>query len=697
MRIDGVRRRRRIWTALTACWLASTGLLSVLVSRVATADEDLTELFWGDTHVHSSYSLDANLFNNHTLGPEVAYRFAKGERVTTDAGATAKLARPLDFLVVSDHAEYLGIFSMIRNDHPAVASSETAGKVKRLMLENPIFGPEDINTLNGLLNGDPMATDESLQRFVWEDVVDIAERMNAPGLFTTIVGYEWGSTPGGNNLHRNVLFRDGPDRTKKILPFSAVHSDRPEDLWAFLAKYENDTGGEAFAIPHNSNLSNGMMFAVEDSAGSPIDAVHAKTRARYEPVVEVTQIKGDSETHPFLSPDDEFADYETWDKTNIFGLTRTEPEMARGSYARAALKNGLVIHAKVGVNPYRFAMIGSTDAHTSLATADEDNYWGKTSNMPPGSARVVGEFIHPVNAADQPTMNWEQAAAGYVGVWATENSREAIFDAMRRGEVYATTGPRMSLRFFGGWRFIEVDARSSNPARAGYVKGVPMGSDLPARGPNRESPSFLVVATQDPEGGALQRAQIVKGWLDKAGVAQEKVIDIAMAEKLMVGESEMAVVWTDPDFDPEALAFYYVRLLEVPTPRWNAIDAARYQKSIAGMRVQHQERAYSSPIWYTPAAELGAPESSPAASPLTSSPAAATPEPSPNRTSAPGITSNGPRRSLLERRFDEKGSRLGEGGLERAHERLGILDPHSRNAHAFRQGHEVEIRAAEIE
>ncbi len=583
--------------------LASTviGMMTALVIPIsADADDPLPELFWGDTHVHSSYSLDANLFNNFTLGPEAAYRFARGERVQTDAGATAVLSRPLDFLVVSDHAEYMGLFAMIRDGHPAVAGSKTAAKVKKLMDENPIFGPEDITQLSALLNGDPMAADENLQRLVWDDVIDIAERMNDPGRFTAIVGYEWGSTPGGNNLHRNVLFRDGPDRTKQIIPFSAVHSDQPEKLWAFLEEYERKTGGEAFAIPHNSNLSNGLMFAVEDSSGAPIDAAYAKARARYEPVVEVTQIKGDSETHPFLSPDDEFADYERWDKTNIFGLARTEPEMSVGSYARSALKNGLLLQSKIGVNPFRFAMIGSTDAHTSLATADEDNYWGKTANMPPGSDRTVGEFIHPQNPGDEPTMNWEQAAAGYVGVWARENTRESIFDAMRRGEVFATTGPRMNIRFFGGWRFSELDAGSSNPARAGYMKGVPMGGDLPAQTSGRSAPSFLVVAAKDPESGSLQRVQIIKGWVDSEGVAQEKVIDLRVAESRITGEAEMSVVWQDPDFDPAALAFYYVRVLEVPTPRWNAIDAVRYGKPIAGMRVKHQERAYASPIWYTP-------------------------------------------------------------------------------------------------
>ncbi|MEZ4356168.1 MAG: DUF3604 domain-containing protein [Myxococcota bacterium] len=573
---------------------------AALATAAAYAEAPSTELFWGDTHVHSAYSLDANLFNNATLGPDVAYRFARGEAIRMPGGAVAKLDRPLDFLVVSDHAEYLGLFSMIRKDHPLVAGTDTARKIRKLMDENPVFGPEDITALNAVLANDTLGADPELRRVVWHDVVDIAERFDEPGRFSAIVGYEWGSTPGGNNLHRNVLFRDGPERTKQIVPFSAMHSNDPEDLWAFLAQYEADTGGQAFAIPHNSNLSNGLMFPVDHADGRPFGADYAKRRARYEPLVEVTQIKGDSETHPFLSPDDEFADYERWDKTNIFGLAKTEPAMHAGSYARAALQRGLALAAKIGVNPYRFGMIGSTDAHTSLATGDEGNYWGKTANMPPGSDRMKGEFIHSAVPDAASTMNWEQAAAGYAGVWATENSRAAIFDAMRRKEVYATTGPRMTVRFFGGWRFTDVDARSSELALAGYTKGVPMGGDLPERREGQEAPSFLIAAMRDPSSGGLQRIQIVKGWLDAAGGTHERVFDVQVAEDLVAGEGEMRRVWTDPEFDPAEPAFYYARVIEVPTPRWNAIDAARYGKPLAGMRTTVQERAYTSPIWYGP-------------------------------------------------------------------------------------------------
>ncbi|MEZ4278597.1 MAG: DUF3604 domain-containing protein [Myxococcota bacterium] len=577
-------------------------LLLALAASNAHAAEELPQLYWGDLHLHTSNSLDANLFNNFTLGPDVAYRFAKGEAIRMPNGRRAKLDRPLDFLMVSDHAEYLGVFSMIRRKDPRVAGSETATKVSRFIAENPVFGPEQIGKLGALLADDPLGADPALRRAVWDEVVDVAEQMNQPGRFTTFVGYEWGSMPNGNNLHRNVIFRDGPQRTKKILPFSAIDSGEPEQLWRFLARYERDTGGEAFAIPHNSNLSNGLMFALLDSAGKPIDAAYARQRAKYEPVVEVTQIKGDSETHPFLSPDDEFADYERWDKTNITGSARTLPEMHVGSHARAALKNGLLLERSIGVNPFRFAMIGSTDSHTSLATADENNYWGKTANMFPGTDRAKGEFIHSSDPSAASTMNWEQAAAGYAGVWAVENTREALFDALRRGETYATTGPRIAVLFFGGWRFGEVDAGSSNVARAGYVKGVPMGSDLPAPIGDQKQPTFLVSVAKDPKGANLERIQIVKGWIDAEGGAQEKVVDVMVAPDAAKGLREMSTVWVDPDFDLALPAFYYARVLEVPTPRWNAIDATRYRgkKIEPGVRVKQQERAYTSPIWYAP-------------------------------------------------------------------------------------------------
>ena len=569
-------------------------------SARVSAETPATELFWGDTHVHTSNSLDANLFNNLTLGPDVAYRFAKGEEIVTDAGGRAKLARPLDFLVVADHADYMGVYTMIREGHPAVADAPSAVIIRDFIKRNPIFSMQSLLEFSELLVDDPLAEDAGVQRVVWDEVVDMAEAANDPGRFTAIVGYEWTSTPNGNNLHRNVLFRDGPKRTKQIIPFSVYHSEEPEKLWDFLAAYEKNTGGQAFAIPHNSNLSNGLMFAVEDSSGNPIDKAHAKMRARFEPIVEVTQIKGDSETHPFLSPDDEFADFDRWDKTNIFGNTKTEDSMLAGNYARSALKNGLLLQSKLGLNPFQFGLIGSTDAHTSLATADEDNYWGKTSNMPPDSDRVTGVFIEATDPKAVSTYTWQQAAAGYAGVWAVSNTREAIFDALRRREVYATTGPRIRLRFFAGWNFDDADAQSHDLAKKGYAKGVPMGGNLPAPPKRNSAPAFLIAVSKDPVSGNLERIQIVKGWVDGKGQVHEKVFDARVASDVTHGETEMALTFEDPDFDPLELAFYYARVIEVPTLRWNAYDAVRIGTPLSGAPVQHQERAYTSPIWYTP-------------------------------------------------------------------------------------------------
>ena len=583
-------------------------LCSGLVAERAHADPEpgssvRRAVFWGDTHVHSSYSLDANLFNNTRLGPEAAFRFARGEAIDTGGGLVAELDRALDFLVVSDHAEYLGVFAMIRDGHPLVTHSETGKRIGAVLADNESLGPKNIGMLSQLLSGAALGENREVQRFVWDEVVDIAERMNDPGTFSAFAGYEWSSTPGGNNLHRNVIFRDGPDKTKQVLPFSSIHSDKPEHLWAYLGTYERTTGGQAFAIPHNSNLSNGLMFALEDSFGRPIDGTYAATRAKFEPLVEATQIKGDSEAHPFLSPEDEFANFETWDKTNIFGLAQTERSMLQYNYVRAALKNGLVLQRKLGINPYKFGMIGSTDAHTSLATADDDNFWGKTSNMLQGSDRTTGVFTpFPANPK-LATMNWEQAAAGYAAVWAEANTRAAIFDALRRKETYSTTGPRMIVRFFGGYAFVQEDAIGGDLAGVGYSKGVPMGGDLPRVPETADSktPTFIVAAAKDPEGANLERIQIVKGWLDVGEEALERVYDVVLAEPPGDGATQLAAFWRDPAFDPAAPAFYYVRVLEVITPRWTAYDARRFDSTIdPGTRMEHQERAYTSPIWYTP-------------------------------------------------------------------------------------------------
>ncbi len=463
-------------------------------------------------------------------------------------------------------------------------------------------------------------------RSAWEATVKAAEDANDPGTFTAFIGYEWTSQPGGNNLHRNVIYRDGASRALQMEPMVTARpygSDDPCDLWRWMESYEERTGGRVLAIPHYGNLSGGMMFSlIEAGDGAPIDAAYAQTRARWEPIYEVTQMKGDGEAHPFLSPNDEFADYETWDKANIAVTQPTTSDALEFMYARSALKNGLALAQELGTNPFKFGMIGSTDSHTGLATAEEDNFFGKVTSMEPSEERVRRPFMQQGGIT---IMEWEVAASGYAAVWAAENTHEAIFDAMERKEVYATTGPRMVVRFFGGWDFVPEDAQSRTPSATGYTRGVPMGGDL-SDAPEGVAPRFLVAALRDPIGANLDRVQIVKGWLDADGALHEKVYDVAWGDDRTPGEDgslpavgstvdienatwtntigapELITVWEDSDFDPAARAFYYARVLEIPTPRWTAYDARYFEidDMDPAVPMTTQERAYTSPNWYSP-------------------------------------------------------------------------------------------------
>jgi hypothetical protein len=463
------------------------------------------------------------------------------------------------------------------------------------------------------------------ERTVWHDVGNAADRYNDPGKFTTFVGYEYTSTPEGDNLHRIVVFADGADKTNQVLPFTLFDSENPEHLWAYLQDYENMTGGRAMAIPHNGNVSAGQMFALDDRDGNPLTKDYAERRMRWEPLVETTQIKGDSETHPALSPDDEFADFETWDLGNLIVSKRTNPELMRHEYSRSALKLGLAQLQQLGVNPFKFGMIGATDSHTSWSNAEEDNYLGKYAVASPSPERWYKKFppLTIPGVLDQFT-EWESAQSGYAGVWATENTREAIFDAMMRKEVYSTTGPRMKVRFFGGWDYTPEDAARHNFAAIGYSKGVPMGGDLTSTTGDK-APTFMVRTLKDPDGANLDRIQIVKGWLAGDGELHEKVYDVIWSGDRKPGEDgklpavgntvnletatysnsigavQLSATWQDPNFDPTEKAFYYVRVLEIPTPRWTVFDEVRFgikmDKEVTRIL---QERAYSSPIWYTP-------------------------------------------------------------------------------------------------
>jgi len=576
-----------------------------------------TELLWGDTHVHTSFSMDANSMGNTRLGPSDAYRFAKGEVVTSNTGQPVRLDRPLDFLVVSDHAEYMGVLPKLRAKDPTILADPAGRKLyEGLDGGDQRGGAAMTDLIEALVTNRPILDNAAVKQGIWDEITRIADQHDAPGRFSAMIGYEWTSMPRGDNLHRVVVYADGADKAARLTPVSAFDGDRPEDLWAFLARYEKATGGRILAIPHNANLSNGRMFALETSAGKPMDAAHAKTRAKWEPIVEVTQIKGDGETHPLLSPDDELADFETWDKGNLnVGKTLPkEPWMLRFEYARSALKLGLELDAKLGINPFQFGMIGSTDAHTSLATAGEDNFWGKAVGVEPGRPRTDITFLASAKEKSLDIMAWQQVAAGYAAVWATGNTRAAIFDAMMRKEVYATTGPRIQVRLFGGWRYAPEDVSRPDVVAVGYRGGVPMGGVLPARAGEDGAPRFLVLAAKDPIGANLERVQIVKGWRERDGTLREKVYDVAVARMTgstvdvaratytnEVGDAELAAWWEDPDFDRRESAFYYVRVVEIPTPRWNVYDAVRLGADVTPDAPRAvQDRAYTSPIWYTP-------------------------------------------------------------------------------------------------
>lgn len=614
-----------------------TGLACCLCTQLASADQSYspyadvhypTRVLWGDTHLHTTNSLDARMMGV-TLDVEDAYRFARGEEVIASNGEPAKLNRPLDFLVVSDHSDGMGVMHRVVNGDPELMKHAEL----QAMHDGLKAGGEAANAalaiVKHVLDGDYSGPflDTEIMRTVWQDYVATADRFNDPGTFSTIIGYEWTPMKSGDKLHRNVLYRGDAATAGRVLPYTANDSVNPQDLWQWMETYEETTGGRVLALAHNGNLSGGYMFPVETNpnTGLAIDAEYVKTRARWEPLFEVTQIKGDSEAHPYLSPDDEFADFETWDRGNSTLERKSVPEQFQYEYAREALKNGLQLEQALGSNPYRFGMVGSTDSHTALATAEEDNFFGKMTTNEPYVGRMRGTMGLP-SVEDQWNI-WETSASGYAAVWATENTREAIWDAMARKEVYATTGPRMTVRFFGGWDFTEVDASFHRLASAGYSRGVPMGGTLQGNGQNNSAPTFLVGALKDPVSGHLDRIQIIKGWLDSEGATHEKIYDVVWGDahrrtidaagKLTpvgntvdvadaswvntIGDAELVGVWRDPDFDPSARAVYYVRVIEIPTPRWIVYDAKRFGEEIpAGAHTVLQERAYTSPIWYQP-------------------------------------------------------------------------------------------------
>jgi len=590
-----------------------------------------TRPYFGDTHLHTSFSMDAGAFGAR-LTPRDAYVFAKGNEVKSSSGQPVKLSRPLDFLVVADHSDGMGFFPLLMSGSPEILA-DPQGKKWYEMLRAGQGAAAAIDIIQSFGGGAiskailPVPGTRAYQG-AWAETIKAAEEANDPGRFTAFIGYEWTSNTGGNNLHRNVIFRDGATKASVVEPYTTMQplgSDNPVDLWKWMAGYEEKTGGNVLAIAHNGNLSNGRMFPTVEALGKPVDRAYAENRAKWERLYETTQTKGDGEAHPYLSPNDEFANFEKWDKGNLDGSAAKTKEMLEFEYARSGLKNGLMLEQKLGVNPYKFGLVGSSDAHTGLAAMEEDNFFGKTAPQEPSPERMTATFFDNKQTGVK-IMDWEVSASGYAAVWATDNTREALFDAMERRETYATTGTRVIVRFFGGWNFEPEDAGNRLPAVIGYGKGVPMGGDLSAA-PTGKSPTFLVAALKDPIGANLDRIQIVKGWLDGKGGLQERVYDVVWgdADKRKpgadgnlppvgttvdvanatwtntIGDPELITVWKDPSFDPKQRAFYYARVLEIPTPRWTAYDAKRFGiRPLAGTPMTLQERAYTSPIWYTP-------------------------------------------------------------------------------------------------
>ncbi len=611
-------------------------ILALLWSSAVAGAATNKQLLWGDTHLHTTYSFDAFLNNNLTADPDTAYRFAKGEPVIHPYHrARMQLAAPLDFLVVSDHAEFLGrlrdIYHNGLRDEGTGIWDSLANWYTARNIRNAIDTRDGVSLFREVLpfSADPRVAASTprqladgsippspeVERSAWADIVSTAEAHYRPGEFTTLLGWEWSALPGGANLHRVVVTDANGDQARALQPFSSLDSPYPEDLWRWLEQTSAATGARFLAIPHNSNISKGLMFSDITLRGRPVDAEYARARMRWEKLVEVTQIKGDSEAHLLLSPEDEFAGFEVYP---FYIQQDAEEYVPRpGDYVRSALKTGLELGDTIGINPFQFGMIGSTDAHTGLSTADENNFAGKmaTDSTPETKLdQVLGGAVR----------GWTMSASGLAAVWAEENTREAIFDAMRRRETYATTGPRIRVRFFGGWEFDSTDLEAADPATSGYAKGVPMGDELPPAGEG-DSPAFLVVAHKDPAGANLDRVQIVKGWLDADGTARERVFDVVWSGDRQpggdgklgpvgdtvnlktarysnsIGAAELAAVWRDPDFDATRAAFYYVRVIEIPTPRHAQFDALAL-----GMEVPNygpptiQERAYTSPIWYRP-------------------------------------------------------------------------------------------------
>ncbi len=620
--------------AITALATVASASEVVVKPYSPYADRDYpNNVYWGETHIHSALSADAG-GGGTKLMPRDLYRFARGEEVQSNTGQPVKLRRPYDFFGVTEHTDGMGVITDIINGAPNIMSDKQGKKFNEAFNQGGEAAQQASYQLIELFAQGKLSPALNYQpgnpgyKTTWETLVNTAEEFNEPHHFTALIAYEWTSLTAGNNLHRNVFFRDGPERALQVLPFTMTPpqgSPNPRELWKWMQDYEDRTGGRVLAIPHNGNLSNGIMFPMQDDFddGASFDSEYTKTRQKWERLVEIGQTKGDSETHPLLSPDDEFADYETWDMGNLDLTAKKTPDMLPGEYTRSALKRGLQLQEQTGSNPFKLGFVGGSDIHTGLSTNDDDNFFGAFAYQEPSKDRAM-KLAKQNEKLGIGYSTWFYASPGPTAVWARHNTRAAIWDAMQRREVYATTGPRIRVRFFGGWDFNDQDIRSRNIADEGYGRGVPMGADLNA-GPQGSAPTFMAQALRDPDGANLDRIQIIKGWLDGDGNAHEKVYDVAWSGDRVpdekgklppvgdtvdlsvptwsnsIGTGQLVAVWTDPDFDPALKAFYYARVIEIPTPRWTAYDMVRYGLEVpVEVPLKTQERAYTSPIWYQP-------------------------------------------------------------------------------------------------
>jgi len=611
---------------VAAAWLAGCSQQSppASASAAATAAADARppanperNAYFGNVHVHTSYSFDAYTNGTRTT-PDDAYAWAQGKEISNSGfGGKIQIQTPLDFYMVSDHAEYMGALTQMGNPDSALAKSDLG---KSIASSDPnVRMAAFTKILIGMSTGkpEPLLSDPALARTVWSQIVKAANDNYQPGKFTTFAGFEWTANPMKRNLHRVVVFRDTAHVPDLVL--SALESEDPEHLWQWMDT-QRAHGSTLLAVPHNGNASDGRMFELVKFDGKPIDAAYNKARATNEPLYEISQIKGTSETWPSLSPTDEFAGFELWNYT--LSPQSERPTKQRGAYVRQALLDGLAQDAKGNGNPFKYGFIGDSDTHNAAGSNEEFNYTGKFANENEPHARLLGEKGQPPAQAQQIR---EFSSAGLAGVWAEENTRESIFDAMMRKETFGTSGPMIKVRFFGGWDFGGADLKGADFVKTGYARGVAMGGDLkPAGG---KAPTFMVKALKDPKSGNLDRVQVVKGWLDAKGAQHEKIYDVAWSGdrkpdartgKLpavgdtvdatkatyanTIGASELEAAWTDPDFDPAVRAFYYARVIEIPTPRWSTYDAVKLGVPVPkGLAVSIQERAWTSPIWYTPA------------------------------------------------------------------------------------------------